>query len=533
MTARAAAAATATLALAGMAAAILFKAPLSPTWPSSPVTVPGVWSIDAVSAVPIGDPLHRAAAVAVCLTAIAAALTARALTRLGHEPLMSAGVTLAIGLLSYGSLALAVQLPATLAAALTAAAVLVAIEGGRHRHVRAATSALLQLAAGALQPAAFAALPLIVAHAWGRSTIARALAGLLGVVATGWAVSAAAASVADGEGFDLMNRPWLWPLAVIMAGHALSPLWGRQADGTALVGTAVMVSMIEAGHQASALAVFPALLLAAGLASLPAPSRGARMALVTGLVAIALAEAWRLPPSEPWALVAWRDAVERVVPAGTRIHTGNVAAVALSGPLFHGRPSRIAIVGPAPVAGAGPTEPRYVLEDLAGGTPPSGHSAPVPLSHEGAADYVARLPAGTIVGMAIAVSDPDVGLDAARAALALVGHREAPAGSTAVAVGILGKAPAAGLVRDDGRLHVLIGDPLGADGQRSPTDFDLRVAPDGVSVQLRGRVLATGRRWAVIALRPGGPLIDAMADAGGQPPWPIRLPGLQLYRTQP
>lgn len=532
MTARAAAAATAALALAGMAAAILFKAPLSPRWPSGPVTVPGVWSIDAVSAVPIGDPLQRAAAVAVGLAAITAALTARGLTRLGHEPPMSAGITLAIGLLSYGSLALAVQLPASLAAVLTAAAVLVAIESGRPLRIRVATSALLQLAAGAFQPAALAALPLIVAHAWGRSTIARALAGLLGVIAAGWGISAAA-SVADAGGFDLMNRPWLWPLAVIMTGHALSPLWGRPLDGTAVVGTAVMVSAIETGHEASALAVFPTLLLAEGLASLPAPSRAARMALLTGLVAVALAEAWRLPPFEPWALVAWRDAVERVVPGGTRIHTGHAAAAALSGPLFHGRPSRIAVVGPAPPSGADPAEPRYVLEDLAGASPSSGRPAPVPLSHEGAADYVARLPAGTIVGIAIAVSDPDVGPDAARAALALVGHRDVPAASMVAAVGIVQTAPAAGLVRDDGRLHVLIGDPIGANGQRSPTDFDLQATADGVSVRLRGRVLATGRRWAVIALRPGGPLVEAMADAGGPAPWPIRLPGLRLYRTQP
>jgi len=519
------------MALAGMAAAILWTTPLSPAWPSERPTIPGLWSIEALSAVPLGDPLHRAAAAAVGLAAITAALHARILARLGYDALMSAGVALAIGVLSYGSFALATHLPASLAAVLTAAAVLVAFADGGTPRVRAATSALLQLAAGALQPAAFAALPLIVTHAWGQSMPARALAGLLGVIAAGWA-ACAPASAADAERLDLLNRPWLWPLGVIMVSNALAPLWGRPAAGTALIGTAVMVAMVLAGHQASALAVFPAWVLAAGVTSLPAVVRSARIVLVTGLMGVAMAEAWSVPTPTPWALIAWRDAVERAVPVGTRIETGNAAAAALSGPLFRGRPSRIEVVGPVRAVGAGTTETRYLLEDLAGTAHSHDRLAPVPVAHEGVADYVARLPAGTIVGIAVAVSDPDVGPDAALAALALLGHRDLPAASSVAAVGIVGKPPAAAL-RDDGRLHVLIGDPLGADGQLSPADFELRTVADEVSVRLRGRVLATGRRWAVIALRPGGPLIEAMADAEGQPPWPIRLPGLQLYRAHP
>lgn len=515
-----------------MTASAVWTAPVSPAWPSEPPTIPGVWSIDVLSEVPIGDPLHRAAAMAAGLTAVTAALNARLLVRLGFGPVMSAGVALAVGVLSYGSLAVATHLPASLAAALAAAAVLVSEAHGRAPFVRASAAGVLQAAAALFQPAAIAALPLLVTHARGGTMIARALSGLLGIIVAGW-WGGTPAPLADAGGVDLLNRPWLWPFAAIMIGGALAPLRGRHAAGTALVGTAVMVSMIEAGRQASALAVFPTLLLADGLTSLPDLDRRARIALVAGLTAVALAEAWRVPAPAPWPLVAWRDAVERAVPAGTDIETANPAAAALDGPLFEGRASRIGIVGPARPGGATRAGPRYVLEDLAATAAAQARLTPVPVTYASVADFVARLPAGTIAGIAVAGSEPEVEPRAVRDVLAQLGHQDPPAARAVAAAGIVGKAPAAGLVRADGRLHVLIGDPLGVEGQRSPTDFELRAGAEGVSVRLRGRVLATGRRWAVIALRPGGPLIDAMADAGGSPHWPIGLPGLQLYVERP
>ena len=541
MTARGAAAVSGGLALAGMAAVVLSSANLAPAWPSAVPTAIGLWSIDVFSSAPIGNPLHRAAAAAACLSAIAGALTAMLLARLGYGPVAAVGAALTIGLLSYAKPALATHLPSSLAAALTVGAVLVASgrgplragdrEPGRSLRARVMAAAVQQALAGAFQPATLAALPLVVAHARDRSMLTRTLAGAFGFVVVAWWVGGSTSSV-DAAGLGTLGQPWLWPVAVVVITGALAPLWGGRVAGTGLVGTGVMVPLAAMGHPVSALAVFPALLLAAGIVSLGSPGRG-RAVVVAGLVTISLAEARRVPPPPTWPLVAWRDAVERAVPAGSRLYTGNRAAAALNGPLFRGRPTRIEVIPSARAAGLDSTAPRFLLEDLARAEPSGERLSPVPVGYAGAADFVARLPERTIVGVALAASVAEVGPDALHTVLALLGHRNPPAGPTMVAAGLVGGTPAAGLVRSDGRLHVLIGDPIGAEGQRSPTDFDLRSAADGVSVRLRGRVLATGRRWAVVAIRPGGPLIEAMADGDGDAPWPIRLPGLQVWRESP
>ena len=534
MTARGAGAVGAGAALIGTAAAVSLSGSVVPGWPSASPTVIGLWLIDVVSAIPVGDPLFRAAAAAASLATVTAALAAWMLARLGHGPTVAAGTTLAIGLLSYGGGVSSADLPASLAAVLTTAATSAAFRLDWPPVLRTSLSAVLLLVAGVLEPAAFAVLPLVVIHAVEGSTAARALAGAFGSLTGAWWSGEGLAGAAAGIRLNALVQPWLWPSMMTMVSGAVAPIWGRPAATTAVVGTATMAALMVAGHQASALAVFPTMLLAAGVESLPTLTSRTRGMLAITLLAVSIGEVWRRPVPETWRLLAWRDAVERALPAGTRITTGNAAAAALGGPLFQDRPSRLTLALDTRGAGVDDPGPQHLLEDLAAlATSTGGQLVHVPVTYANVADFVARLPERTIVGVAISGADRDIPRDDVRSVLAQLGHQAPPSASTVVAIGVVGRRPGTGMIRDDGRLHVLIGEPLAVDGQRSPTDVELRATSDGVSVYLRGRALAAGRRWVVIALRPGGPLIDAMADSGDEASWPIRLPGLDVWRRSP
>jgi hypothetical protein len=143
------------------------------------------------------------------------------------------------------------------------------------------------------------------------------------------------------------------------------------------------------------------------------------------------------------------------------------------------------------------------------------------------------LPRGTIVGLAISAAAATVEPARVAEALALIGRRpDADPGQPVVVVGIIG-APAgeAPRIPHADRIHVLVGDLISGTDRRSPADFELRGSVAEVSVRLEGRVLAEGSGWAMIAIHPGGPLIDAVASEYGVFTWPVRVPGLEIWRV--
>lgn len=510
-----------------MSAGIVQFGTLAPVWPTAPPSAAGSWLIDTVSSLPLGDPLVRSGAAAASFAAATAALTAGLLSARGHGGIVAVASALAIGLVSYGGPISGGDLPASLAALLSTLSMAIAASPHPSRFARVPLATGLLLCAGMLQPPVLAVLPLVVVRAIGGVPAARIAMGIVGALIGGWWVMSADEEMRLAD----LAVPWRWPFMLALLGGALGPLWGALPAATAFAGSAVLLPFLAGGQTASALAMFPTMLLARGVDGLPTLQPRSRDFLAVMLLVISIGEVARRPAPETWRLLAWRDAVERVLPPGTRMTTGSHAAATLNGPLFAGRPAGLSVVVAPP---ARDDAPHYRLGDYAASTASMDpRLVQVPLSFVNAADLVARLPDGTVVGVAMAASDAAIDREEVRAVLARLGHQPMDGVAALVVAGVIGQRPAPGLLRHDGRLQVLIGEPLTDAGQRSPTELEMRVMDDGVRVFLRGRNLATGRRWAVIAVRPGGPLIGALADGGRGVAWPINLPGLDVWRRPP
>jgi hypothetical protein len=287
------------------------------------------------------------------------------------------------------------------------------------------------------------------------------------------------------------------------------------------------------GYDVAPFTVLPAMLLAHGLRSLPILSRRAKAALALTLALLAGVDRWHDTDSREWRLLAWRDAIERTLPVGSTILTGSRSAAALNGPLFKDRPSGIRIAfEPAVPADTGGNF--YLLDDLReviGGT--GNMLTSVPLAYANPTDALERLPRGTIVGLAISAAASTAEPARVAEALALIGRRPGTdLGKPVVVLGIIGAPPGeAPRIPQADRVHVLIGDLIPGTDQRSPADFELRGSVAEVSVRLEGRVLAEGSGWAMIAIDPGGPLIDAAASEYGASTWPLRVPRLEIWRV--
>lgn len=179
-------------------------------------------------------------------------------------------------------------------------------------------------------------------------------------------------------------------------------------------------------------------------------------------------------------------------------------------------------------------QPVFVLDDVRASFASRGRSLDsVQLTFASAEDMVARLPAGTIVGLAVSSRAAMENPQRLDAILRTIG-RAPPTGPAAalVVVGLAGAEGPRAPVAPRDQIHVFVGDVIDGSRRRSATDFDLQATAGEVQIRLRGRNLVTGQGWAIIAIDPRGPLIDAFASDGGQAEWPLRVPGLDVWRVQ-
>lgn len=487
------------IATAGVALVIYtLSAPGAPAWPTTETLgAAGHLLVEAISRVPVGDQATRAITVAVLMGSVAAGLIAWSIARRGSAAPIAIGCALTMALSPSAWHQATSNAPGSIAAALIACAIAVTMVPmpSRARIVAAAIAATFALV---LQPP------------------------LPGSEAT-WATALPA-----------IRREWLLPSLIIMGIGVAAPVWrASPAPRIVTIGTALVVLLGGLGYDVAPFTVLPATLLAHGLQSLPLLSRRAKATVGIGLALFAGVDRWREADSNEWRLLAWRDAVERTVPAGSIILTGSRSAAALNGPLFEDRPAgvRIAFEPAVPADTAGKF---YLLDDLRvviGGA--GARLTSVPLAYANTTDALERLPRGTIVGLAISAAAATAEPARVAEALALIGRAPgADLGRPVVVVGIIG-APSgeAPRIPQADRVHVLFGDLISGTDRRSPADFELRGSVAEVSVRLEGRVLAEGSGWAMIAIHPGGPLIDAVASEYGVSTWPVRVPGLEIWRV--
>jgi len=551
MIARPAVLAGAALAMAGMALSIAASGSLLPAWPAPEPTAAGRWLVDAASAVPLGDVTLRTGLASALAAVVAAGVIAATIARRGHGAIVSAAATLAIGVVSYGDHLGGARLPDAVAAMLVAAASLAAFGSTlaspstpptAQRPIAFAITAACGVCAGLVDHAAFALVPLLIAIERRRESTVWAIGGAAAALIVAIGTGALSPSLLTASA-SVIGRSWLWPITLLMLSGLVGVAWGARWSWSVAAASSASLLLYAGGAHGSSTLVLPCLLLADGMAALPNIGPRTRNALAMAVVAVSLAEMSLWPRVDTWRLLDWRDAVERAVPAGARIATADNAVASLSAPLFGGRGSGITI-GPGAVGGDGA---RYDLlrgdravpgrvtanATSAGGMQttstrnalPAG--PPVHLSYADLPGVLAHMPAGTVVGI-VARIDSDAERERARAALARIGH-ELPASATVVsAAGVIGGQGLAGMLRVDGDLHVLIGDRVTGAGQRSATDFALRVTDGGVELFARGRSVAVGPRAGVIAFRPGGPQVIAVTDVQEGVAWPVAFRALDL-----
>jgi hypothetical protein len=312
----------------------------------------------------------------------------------------------------------------------------------------------------------------------------------------------------------------------VAAGLA-APVWATGAAPVSILGTAAGGGLVALDRDAASLAPFSAMVMAHGLWSLPASGASARTIVALALAALTAGDRLRAPASPAW-LDAWRDAVERAVPQGSRVHTTEPIIAGVLRPLLADRASRITLE----LLARG-SEPSAWMVQHPGPTDTPGLD-PVPLAYADALDLIRRLPARTIVGIGVSS-------DAARdrpalveGALAALGQSAATRrGDRVLAVGAVGAGSAAQASDGIEGVHVLVGDLVTREGQRSPADFEVNLTDGLTRVVLNGRERARGRGWAVIAIAEHGGLLAALASDDVDGRLRLEVPELGLFRRAP
>lgn len=480
--------------------AILYAvtASFAPSWPpQQQPSMAGLWLLDAIARIPLGDAVSRAVTVAVLFAALTSALTTIVMVRLGYQPIaaMPCAVTLA------GTPA--VWLHAT-------------------GDVTGALASLLVAVAVALSFAEKRSLPGRTMVAIGLFLIAIGLGAVrLETAPTTWRQAA-------GFAVALLRDEWRLPITALIVVGLAAPLWagaGARAPVLPIVGTGVAFVLATLGRNVAAFAPFAAILMVHGLSSLPAIGTRARAVVAIALVLATMTSRWqeRRPPA--WLLLAWRDALERTLPAGAVITTSNRAAAALQFALFSDRPSGIELRLWKP----GDSPGSFALDDLR----PQQPRTAVTLAFANPLDAIGRLPRGTIVGLAVtspAIADNAPLVNAALQAIGWPTVTDAPRG--VAAIGITGTPPAAPVgappLRDT--FSAWLGEPIGHTGRRSPTDVDVRVNNQGASIRMRGRDVVTSDAWAAIALDRHGRIIATWVTDDTSGTWPLDVKGLNVWR---
>jgi hypothetical protein len=516
--------------------AILFyfvTAPFTPVWPTNePVTVAGLWLIDMIARVPIGAAIARVAVVAVVASACAAALIAWLIAHRGYSMQVAAGCALLTAFsVSVWRQAIA-DAPGAVAALLFGGGIAIATAHFRSVGPRIVLSAMMLIAAAALQPLLVAVAPIIVASAARASALVVSIAGVFGIFLT-WLLTASETPLSAAAAFSVAREDWLLPGLALMAAGLATPLWGAAPPPTiAVIGTALGLLQAGVRHDTAALAIFPAMLLAHGICALAAVAPRGPGVIALVLAGLAATAHWNAPVQETWRVIAWRDAIERALPPVSTIYTSTRAAAALNGPLFEGRPAGIRLAYVSPEADR-TASPMFVLDDMRAAAEMTGSVvAPVTLSFNGAGDLLTRLPKGTVVGLAISAAAATANQEDVAAALRAIGWAPGEAMTGPVVVtGVAGSAPVAANIVAKERLHVLLGDLIDGRKQRSPADFELRASVAEITIRIQGQDRAAGSGWAVVAFEPGGTLIDVVANDVGGPEWPLRVPGLGVWRA--
>jgi hypothetical protein len=481
------------------ATAIVYAATSSfaPSWPPphQPSTA-ALWLLDVVGRIPVGDAMSRAAILAVLFAALTSAITTGVIVRLGYQPMLA-----------------------------TACAVTLACTPAVWHHATGdVTGALASL---------LIACAIAIVFATKASSLVRA------VVASCFLVAAVGAGTMRVEtppatwreaamsAVALVRAEWRLPASALVAAGLAAPIWtGARAPVLAIAGTGIAVVSAMIGSNVAPFAPFAAILLTHGVTSLPSIGARARaaIAIALALVTIAARGQDRRPPE--WELVAWRDALERAVPSGTVIATGNRAAAALQPVLFADRPSRIEIRLDPAAQSPGST----VLDDLRAQQPRTA----VTLAFTSPVDAISRLPHGTIIGLAVAAPVISDNAELVKAALQAIGHSTViDAAAGVAAIGLAGmKDPQAGsqLPLLGSHVYLWLGDPIGDTGRRSPTDLDVRATDAGVRIRLRGRDVVTSDAWAAIALDRYGRVLATWASDDTAGAWPIDVKGLNVWR---
>jgi hypothetical protein len=405
-------------------------------WPAAPLTPSGLRLVDAVTALPVGDPVFRAARAAIAIGAIAMSLVAAIVARRVSSWTIAAGCAIAV----------------------------------------------------AFEPSM-----------WRRATTdpAGALAALFAVLALG----------------ALLAPRTTVRVRVVAAAGLLLPA----------------VSLNPFAAAATFATAAGALLLAHVLATLPV-RRAARAFLLSALLLVLAVD--RVSASQPplWRLIAWRDAVERALPPGTTIATGDRGTAAVVQVLFRERPSRIAA---AVLPGAAGPATEFMLDDLRHAVDAAaGRVQRVPLTLADPAEILSRVPTGTIVGYAVSQVVAATRPSYLAAALGWI-HRLAPAASATgfVTLGVAGRAYES--VRETpSAMHVLVGDPIAGTDRRSPLDLEMSADETRVRIRFRGRDLIDGAAWGLILIDPRGPLLGAFAGHAPAAPIPMEVDGLEIWRLQ-
>jgi hypothetical protein len=469
----------------------------APSWPPQhqPSTA-SLWLLDLVGQIRLGDAVSRAATLAVLIAALTSAITTGVIVRLGYQPILA-----------------------------TAGAVTLAC-----------TPAVWQHATGDVTGALAS---LLIACAIATAFAPRASWPVRAVVASCFLVAAVGAGTMRVEtapatwreaamsAVALVRAEWRLPASALIAAGLAAPVWtGARAPLLAVAGTGIAVVAAMIGSNVAPFAPCAAILMTHGLTSLPPIGARTRAAIAIALALVSIAGRWqdRRPPE--WELVAWRDAVERAVPAGTVIATSNRAAAALQPALFADRPSHIAIhLDPA-----GQSAGSFVLDDLRAREPRTA----VTLAFANPLDAIGRLPQGTIIGLAVAspaIADNAALVKAALQAIGYSGVIDAAAGVGAIGMtGIKDPTPAGGSAQPGSHAFLWLGDPIGDTGRRSPTDVDVRVTNAGARIRLRGRDVVTSDAWAAIALDRYGRVLATWASDDTKGAWPLDVKGLNVWR---
>jgi hypothetical protein len=463
-----------------------------PLWPPShQPTSAELWLLDAIARVPLGDPLSRAIGVAVLLGASTAVVTTLICTRLGYSLVLAAASAITLACSAAVWQQATTDVAGALASLLIACAIAIVCSSRGSRGARTAAAAVLVLLAitlGALRIDAISIVP--------RDVTTSAM--------------------------QLVRAEWLLPPTALIAAGMLASLWGAARGPTiAIAGTGIAILLAILGADIAVFAPFAAIMMAHGLTTLPAVGVLARVAIAIVVASTMITYRYQLPHLPVWQLTAWRDAVERSVPPNTVIATSDRAAAALHHPLFAARPARIKLQLEREDSAAG-----FVLDDLR-----SAQRSKVTLAFASPLDAIRRLPTQTIVGFAMTSPMIADHPELANEVLAALGHPPVSDASVgAVAIGVSGDPTRSSpFIRHDSS-QLLLGDPIGRSGLRSPADLDLRVTSAGAWIRLRGRDVLSTDGWAAIALDRYGTVLAAFSSDAADGTWPIDIDGLNLWK---